>query len=82
VNAVRLRIDEIVLDGVDVPDVGAFRTSLVAELSRLASGHQGTYPSGAAPVLVGTPVGPSTVDGLGAEVARSVWSSMVPGGSP
>jgi hypothetical protein len=75
---VRIDIDEIVIDGVDVGDVGAFRAALVAELTGLASGHRGDYPSGRAYELRGSPVESSPSERLGASVARSAWSSMIP----
>lgn len=87
--AVRIAIEEIVLHGVDVGDVDGFRADLVAELTALAGGYAadraaGTapaHPGGTAPVLLGDPVAAASRT-LGADVARSVWGSMVgPGGS-
>jgi hypothetical protein len=76
---VSISIDQIVLDGVALPDEGGFRASLVAELTALASGHTGAISGGTAAELHGTAL--SDVDDLGTRVARSVWSSMVtPGG--
>ncbi|GIH06865.1 hypothetical protein Rhe02_49320 [Rhizocola hellebori] len=72
---ISIAIDEIVLNGVSVPDEGGFRASLIAELTTLALGHTGAISGGAAPELHGTAL--SDVDNLGAQVAQSVWSSMV-----
>ena len=77
-------IDEIVFEGVDVSDHEAFQAALVAELSELAADHRTEYRGGTAPVLHGAPVDQSAADSLGADVARSAWSSIVPpvGGGP
>lgn len=77
-------IDEIVFEGVDVSDLEAFRAALGAELTGLAAGHRREYPGGTASVLHGAPVVQSAADSLGADVARSAWSSIVPrfGGGP
>jgi len=75
---ISISIDEIVLDGVAVPDEAAFRDSLVASLTSLASSSSGDFSGGTAAELRGAPL--SGVDDLGARVARSVWGSMVAGG--
>jgi hypothetical protein len=82
---IRIAIDEIVVDGVAVADPGAFRADLVAELTALASGYAADRATGAAPahpggtaaVLSGAPVAAGSAT-LGADVARSVWASMIP----
>jgi hypothetical protein len=83
--AVRIAIDEIVLHGVDVADPRAFGADLLAELTALARGYaadraRGTapaHPGGRAALLHGAPVSaPSPT--LPADVARSVWESMIP----
>jgi hypothetical protein len=79
---VRVEIDEIVLDGVDVADPVAFRTALETALSDLAAQHSGPYAQGSALLLRGAAITPSTADGLGRQVAQSVWNSIVPGGTP
>jgi hypothetical protein len=85
---IRIAIDEIVLHGVPVTDPDAFRAGLVAELTALARGFaadraSGTapdHPGGTAAVLHGGPVAAGSPT-LAADVARSVWGSMLPGGS-
>jgi hypothetical protein len=72
---VHLHIDEVVLDGVDVGDPEEFRVAFVAALTGLAQAHAGEYPSGRAFALNGSVV---TAPVHGADVARSVWHSMVP----
>jgi len=71
---IEISIGHIVLDGVDVPDEGAFRESLVASLTSLASGHEGPIAGGTAAELHGAAL--SGVDDLGTSVARSVWGAM------
>ncbi|MFI0408205.1 hypothetical protein [Actinomadura sp. 3N508] len=76
---VHIHIDELVLDGVAEPDPAAFQASLESELRALARGHGGPYPSGHAAHLDGRPV---AAPPGGAEVARSVWESIMPSAGP
>jgi len=71
---IEISIGDIVVDGVDVPDEGAFRESLVASLTSLAARHDGPIAAGAAAELRGASL--SSVDNLGAGVAQSVWEAM------
>jgi hypothetical protein len=83
-STVSVHIGEIVIDGVAVADVGAFRAAVMDTLTRLAAEHAGGYPSGEATLLVGTPVvagGLAEAD-LGVRVAHSVWRSIVPPAAP
>jgi hypothetical protein len=77
---VHIHIDAVLLDGVTVTDPGVFRAALEATLTELAEGHRGGYLSGAEQVLKGEPV-QSNSDSMGADVARSAWASMIPGGA-
>ena len=72
---VEISIDHLVVEGVEVPDEAAFRESLVSSLTALASAHEGPITGGAAAELRGEAL--SGVDSLGAEVAQSVWGSMI-----
>src|SRR5689334_6902234 len=80
-----IAIDEIVLDGVAVADPQAFRADLVAELTALAgayaadraTGAATAHPGGTASMLSAAPVAAESTT-LGADVARSIWSSMIP----
>jgi hypothetical protein len=75
VTDIDISIDAIVLDGVDIGDVDAFRADLMAELAGLAAGFPLDHPGGTAAVLRVAP-GPGASPGT--RVARSVWSSLVP----
>lgn len=75
---IHLHIDEVVVDGVELADPRAFRGALEAALAGLAERHRGEFPAGTATVLHGPAVTAATPDGLGAEVARSIWSSIIP----
>ena len=72
---IEISIGHIVFDGVEVPDETAFRESLVATLTSLASAHAGPIGGGEAAELRGSPL--SGVDDLGSSVARSVWGAVV-----
>jgi hypothetical protein len=77
---VRLRIDRLVLDGVDPVDPAALGRAVEAELSRLIA--EGGSPFGTAATSIGRldaggvdwPGGSS--DALGARVAGAVYSSL------
>jgi hypothetical protein len=71
---IEISIGEIVLDGVEVPDEAAFRESLVASLTTLASAHKGSIGEGCAAELQGAAL--SGVDNLGSRVAQSVWGAL------
>lgn len=68
---IHIRIDELIVEGASF-DAAEFEATLAA----LAETHAGDFPSGAASVLAGTPVSRVTA----AEVAHSVWHSMIPAG--
>lgn len=81
VTEIRISVGELVLEGVPVADVAAFRAALLAQLHDRALAHGGSYPGGTAPELYGTPVTVTPHTGparLAAQVARSVWHSVVP----
>ena len=71
---IEISIGDIVFDGVEVPDAGAFRAALVASLTSLVSAHEGPLEGGAASELHGAAL--SGVDNLGADVARSLWGAI------
>lgn len=71
---IEISIGHIVFDGVDVPDEGAFRESLVESLSSFVSAHEGPVAGGQAVELRGAAL--SGVDNLGPRVAQSVWEAI------
>lgn len=79
---VHIDIGEIILNGVEVPDVAAFRAALMLELTGLAADHHGEIAGGTEHELHGSPVYLSTSERLAGQVARSTWHSIVPKAMP
>lgn len=74
IGEVHIHIDEVIVEGAEMSDPDGFRAAFEATLVELARDHGGGYPDGVAPVLHGEPVAAPD----GADVARSVWHSIVP----
>jgi hypothetical protein len=75
VSAVNLRIEEIVLHGLSVEDVPAFKAALRERLAELAQRHEAPMPHTTVAVRRGTPVAAGPADQLAARVAGSVWTA-------
>jgi hypothetical protein len=74
-SRIDVTVEEIVLHGLSIEDVPAFRTALRARLRELATGHRGRLAPGTAARRTGTPVAAGPQGDLAARVASSVWTA-------
>ncbi len=75
---IEIVVDELVLHGLSVTDVDAFRAALTSELSARAGTV--TVPSGQSVAGTSVEIAPTRDDtALGAEVAGAVWQRVAPG---
>jgi hypothetical protein len=73
---IQVNVEEIVLRGLSIEDVPAFRAALREQLTQLASSHRGELTGHTAAVRRGTPVAAGPTDQLAARVASSVWTAV------
>jgi hypothetical protein len=75
VSSVSINIEEIVLHGLPVEDVSAFRAALRERLTELARRHEAPMREATVAVRRGTPVTAGPADQLAARLAGSVWAA-------
>jgi hypothetical protein len=75
-SRIDVTVEEIVLRGVSVDDVPAFRAALRDRLTELATGHRESLAPATAAVRRGTPVPAGPSADLAARVAGSVWTAV------
>jgi hypothetical protein len=77
--SVHVTVEEIVLHGVVVDDVPAFRSALRTRLAELAAQHRAPVAPATAALRRGTPVAAGPAAELAARVAGSVWTAATGG---
>jgi hypothetical protein len=74
-SRIDVTVEEIVLSGLSVGDVPAFRAALRERLTELATSHRAPLAPGTAARRTGTPVAAGPQADLAARVAASVWTA-------
>ena len=74
-SRIDVTVEEIVLHGVSIEDVPAFRGALRERLTELARAHRAPVTPGTAARRTGTPVVAGLQADLAARVAASVWTA-------
>jgi hypothetical protein len=73
---VHIRVEEVVLSGLSIEDVPAFRSALRERLTELAAGHREPLTARTSAIRAGTPVMAGPQADLAARVATSVWTAV------